>query len=82
MRKIKLTQGKYAIVDDEDYEYLNQWRWFTFKNGYVWYVARETTIDHKRKCIYMHRLIMNAVNGECVDHINRNGLDNRKYNLR
>ena len=72
MREIKLTQGKVALVDNEDFEWLNQWRWY-FDNGYA---ARRS------KKILMHRVIMQAKKGQLVDHIDHNTLDNRKQNLR
>lgn len=82
MKKIKLTRGKYALVDDADYEYLNQWKWNASpnrKNGTL-YARRWTTRKvPPRKTLYMHTQLL----GEgIVDHINRNGLDNRRNNLR
>lgn len=73
MDKIKLTQGKFAIVDSEDFEYLNQWKWH-YAHGY----ARTSEL---RKS-YMHRLVNKTPKGFLTDHINRNKLDNRKCNLR
>jgi hypothetical protein len=74
MKEIKLTQGKFAIVDNEDYEYLNQFKWYAYKHRNTFYA--------KYKSIRMHRLILNIPQGLYVDHINHNGLDNRKENLR
>jgi len=74
-KKIPLTQGKYAIVDDKDYEQINQHKWY-YHDGYV---ARATR-EGKRE--YMHRIILGSQNREMVDHINHNGLDNRRNNLR
>lgn len=80
MSKIQLTQNKYALVDDEDFDELNQHKWCCGKNKYTYYVMRK---DSKlKKVIYMHRVIMNQQHNLHVDHINRNGLDNRKENLR
>lgn len=84
MKEIKLTQGYVAIVDDEDYELINQFNWFPSKSGNIVYAGRRATKNKKRYNIQMHRLIMGLESG-CkliVDHINHNGLDNRKENLR
>lgn len=78
MKKIKLTQDKTALVDDDDYEYLSQWKW-SLQRGYnKYYSARY----FDGKYIYMHRLIISAKKGEYVDHIDNNGLNNQKLNLR
>lgn len=80
MKEIKLTQGKVALVDDEDYEYLNQWKW-QFSSGYARRNIR--LLNGKRSSQSMHRLILNVPSLEfLVDHINGNKLDNRKENLR
>ena len=82
MKKIKLTRGKYVLVDDEDFEHLNQWKWCAQYDG-NFYAARSKGIGNgKQKFIRMHRYIMNAPKGKVVDHINHNTLDNRKKNLR
>lgn len=73
MKKIKLTQGKYAIVDDADFDNLNKVKWFFDGN----YAARKSP-----KKVYMHRLINNTPKDMETDHINRNKLDNRRSNLR
>ena len=80
MRHILLTQGKKAIVDDEDFEWLSKWKWQykTGTNGKYKYPGYAS----KWKGARMHRLIINAPKGIDVDHINGNGLDNRKKNLR
>ena len=78
---IPLTKGMEAIVDTEDYEWLTQWKWHTFIAKYA---ARSQWIKgkNKKKTILMHRLIMNTPDDMDTDHINGNGLDNRKCNLR
>ena len=68
--------GKYALVDDEDYQYFTQWSWFLDFSGYA---TRDT---NSRGRFRMHRVIMQPPNGLQVDHINGNKLDNRKANLR
>lgn len=82
MKEIKLTQGKIALVDDEDYERLNRYKWYARMNGHTWYAMRSICINGKQTTILMHREIMNAPEGVQVDHIDSNGLDNRKEILR
>jgi hypothetical protein len=88
MKTIKLTQGKESIVDDEDYQELNKYKWFCDSNGYA---VRAITIQsqnkkfgikHKQKTILMHKVINNTPEGFETDHINGIKLDNRKSNLR
>ena len=82
MKEIQLTQGKVAIVDDGDYEYLNQWKWY-YDHGYA---RRDKIRDKKKKRIYMHSFIMNTPAGMETDHKDNDkpdhGLDNRRDNLR
>lgn len=83
MREIELVNGRgIALVDDEDYERLSQHRWFYHHHGYA--VRNDYSNGHKNgKTIFMHHdVIGRPSNGLEVDHINRNGLDNQKRNLR
>ena len=81
MKKIVLDQGMEAIVDDQDFDYINQWKWIAFKNRYHYYAVRRIyQKGNKSKRILMHRVILD--NPRHIDHINRNGLDNRRSNLR
>lgn len=85
MKRIKLTQNQISFVDDEDFEYLNQFTWQACKkkDGNSWYALRSYKENGKYKKIGMHREIMNLLDKiKVVDHINHNGLDNRKENLR
>lgn len=77
-RKIPLTQGKFAIVDAEDYLMLIKWKWH-HRGGYA---KRAINRREERRAVAMHNQIMNPPKGMEVDHINGNGLDNRKCNLR
>ncbi len=79
MKTIKLTQNKVTIVDDEDFEYLSQFKWH-----YMGYAVRHSTSKFglKRKSIFIHREVINAPDDMEVDHINGDKLDNRKTNLR
>jgi hypothetical protein len=80
--RIPLTQGKYAIVDPEDYFRLSKFRWYAAKGGLTFYAVR--SINRGGKCcrIHMHREVCKVADDMFVDHINQNGLDNRKANLR
>ncbi len=85
MKKVLLTKGEIALVDDDMYEYLNQWKWCVLKtktNNF--YAVRNIYIgnNYRGKLIYMHRLIMNTPKDMGTDHINHNSLDNRRKNLR
>ena len=80
MKEIPLTQGKIAIVDDEDFEWLNQWKWAYHHSGYA--VRTIYIASRNRKQISMHRLINGTPDGIETDHINHNRLDNRRGNLR
>ena len=82
MKEIKLTRGQYAMVDDKDFEWLNQWKWHATKTKYQFYARRTTTLAGKHIAQSMHRLILDAKKGEEVDHMNRNSLDNRRENIK
>jgi hypothetical protein len=81
MRYIKLKDNYFVMVDDEDYERISQIKWSLHDktNKSLMIYARSTK---KYGSIYMHRFIMNANKDQKIDHINGNGLDNRKENLR
>lgn len=72
-------QGHSAIVDDNDYDMLNNYTWHLGNNGYI-----KTFVGGRKnvKCLLMHRLIMDPPADHEVDHINGNKLDNRRENLR
>jgi len=87
MKQIPLTQGKFAIVDDEDYERLvAMGKWYFMSNGYAVRTERYKRENGKfsYRQIRMHREIMGLYFGDKieVDHINNNRLDNRRCNLR
>lgn len=84
MKEIKLTQGLSALVDDEDFEWLNQWKWYAHKRHGSTYAIRNIQVGDKRSAIKMHRLIMGLENveGKMVDHKDRNGLNCQRNNLR
>lgn len=79
MKEIELTQGFKTIVDDEDYEWLSQYRWCAVNEGKkkpLWYAVAKVY----GKNVKMHRLLLGDPAG-VVDHRNRNSLDNRRENL-
>lgn len=83
MKEIQLTKGRVALVDDEDYDYLNQWRWHSRYDKGKFYVERMQTIGYKKRVgIKIHRLIMNCPPELQVDHRDGNPLNNQKSNLR
>lgn len=83
MKRIPLTKGMEALVDDQDYDYLMQWKWHAAKGGK--YAARDTRSFDRAygEIIYMHNVIATrrGLLGK-VDHRNRDTLDNRRENLR
>ena len=81
-RRIPLTQGKYAIVDPEDFERLNRHKWHLNTAICTNYACRNIMIGTKKVKVKMHREILNPPGHLFIDHINHNGLDNRKANLR
>ena len=83
MRKIPLTQGKFALVDDKDFERFGDFKW-QYMNGYA---GRTVYMGGGRKgAIYttewLHRLIAEVPEGMVGDHINGDTLDNQRSNLR
>ena len=81
MKKIRLTQGKYAIVDDKDYARVKDLNW-CFNNGYALHTYWPDGAKGKCRGVHLHTLIMNPPEGMVCDHIDFNGLDNRRDNLR
>jgi hypothetical protein len=83
MKLIKLTQGMFAQVDDDNYDWLNQWKWYAHKGGKTYYAIRSSKrIGGKQTTIQMHRLIMNTPDDQEVDHGDHNGLNCQRHNMR
>ena len=84
-KEISLTQEKVAIVDDEDFDWLNRWKWCVCKGPNTFYIVRNSSRKTgKRKTILMHRLILGLKPGDPrqCDHKDHNGLNNQRHNLR
>src|SRR5438045_2649901 len=83
MRTIPLTQGKFALIDAEDFERVSGFKWTLMKSINNFYAYRKGNINGKYQSILLHRFILN-LNPEDphVDHRDRNGLNCQKYNLR
>ncbi len=79
VKEIRLTRGKVALVDEEDFDELNKYKWSAFKHRNTFYAVRNV---RGKPLLRMHRVIMGDVKGVIYDHINGDGLDNRKSNLR
>jgi AP2-like factor (euAP2 lineage) len=85
MKEIQLSKqgkhkGKYvALVDDEDFERVNQFNWYAHITNYTVYAARNTSVDENGKVIMMHQFILNYIK---IDHKDFNGLNNQKHNIR
>ncbi len=78
MRSIELTQGKVTYVDDEDFVALNKFKWCARKNRKVFYAIRRSG----NKTEQMHAVIMKTPKGLQTDHIDGDGLNNQRSNLR
>lgn len=76
--------GHIVIIDDSDLEIIKPYKWTTKKIGNTRYAMHRIyeTREKELAPLLMHRLIMKAKKGQIVDHVNRNGLDNRRKNLR
>lgn len=79
MRTIKLTKGYETIVDDSDFDYLSQWKWYACEHqSRIVYARRRDGIGFR----YMHSYLIDVPKGMECDHVNGNPLDNRRSNLR
>ena len=81
MKKMKLTNGDFALLDNHDYDKLSKYNWGL---GPRKYIQRTKTENGKQTSVVIHREIMGCIKGDgkTVDHVNRNRLDNRRVNLR
>jgi hypothetical protein len=82
VKEIELTQGYVAIVDDEDYDRLSQFKWRVHLHRYTAYAKRWDYNSSPPKVVYMHREILGCQKGQQADHRDGNGLNNSRSNLR
>jgi len=81
VKKILLTQGKFALVDDADFEAVNQFKWHATKFRRAFYACRSSQrVNGKQSTIYLHRFLMPGIDE--IDHKDGNGLNNQRNNLR
>lgn len=71
-----------ALVDDDDYERVSQFKWYAHRGWNTYYAARRLSKEEGEKCVLLHRIIMNVDDDRQVDHRDGNGLDCRRHNLR
>lgn len=87
MKQIFLSKGKIAFVDDELYDEINLKNWFADPRPRTWYAKYSKKFDGKKRKVYMHHLVLGILRlprilGLVVDHIDGNGLNNQRSNLR
>ena len=83
MKRIPLTKGREALVDDTDYEFLSQWKWCVHDGRYA--VRATRNAEGARKTIHMHRVVAERAGYTVtmhVDHKDGNGFNNQRANLR
>lgn len=82
MREIPLTRGLVALVDDEDYERVSEFKWRACVRARATYAIRTKMTNRRTKFIFMHRFIVGAPADAVIDHRDWNGLNNQRSNLR
>lgn len=80
--RISLSKGKFAIISECDYELVSQIEWHAKRDGRRYYACGWVGPHESRKLVKLHRFILNPPDDMEVDHINGNGLDCRRENMR
>lgn len=80
VKRIELTRGKFALVDDSDYERTRDISWHAKQDGYTWYAW--ATLKGVRRKVSLHRYLLNPPKSMVVDHIDGNGLNCTRDNMR
>ena len=82
--EIQLSQGLVGLIDEEDAEFVLRWKWYAIRSKHTFYVIRNhpASEDRGRQTVRLHRELLKAPEVMEVDHINGNGLDNRRCNIR
>ena len=82
MIQIPLTQGQFALIDDEDFDIVSKHKWHAKKYKHTYYAATNIKKEDKKTILRMHRLIINVPDGMEIDHLDHNGCNNQKYNIK
>ncbi len=84
MKKIKLTKGKFALVDDKDFARLNVFNWYAAESKGAFYAMRKVLLkDGIWKAVKMHHVILGSPkDGMQADHADGDSLNNQRKNLR
>ncbi len=81
MKEVPLTKGYTALVDDEDFERVSDFKWCASEHAGLVYAVRFIKVGKRKKTMKLHRFIL-GFPLEWIDHVNGNGLDNTRANLR
>ena len=83
MKRITLTNGGFVKVDNDDFDYLSEFKWRGKQSdgGKQCHAVRDVSLGKKKVTVRMHRLLTEACSTDLVFHVNEDGLDNRKRNL-
>lgn len=81
-QRLALNKGRFALIDKNDFECANKFRWTAHWDGWNWYAIRHARVNNKWTTIYLHRFLMDASPGTQIDHADGNGLNCTRDNMR